>query len=106
MPLSQISWPFIAQALAALLIAWNLKRKETQKLAAPTNGRKVCDLHETVVTRFIEGDKKFDKVTEDMAEVKKSVAVIIERLEHIKEQVSDNKNAVIGQYNQILEKLK
>jgi len=106
MPLSQISWPFIAQAVCALLVAIHLKRKETAKLAEPTNGKRVCDLHESVVCRFNKGDEKFDALTGDMSEVKKNVAVIIERLEHIKEQVSDNKTVVMGQYNQILERLK
>ena len=102
---TEINWPFFASAIAALLVAFGIKRKETAKLTEPSNGKRVCDLHESVICRFTEGDKKFDGLIGDMSEIKQKVAVIIERLEHIKEQVSDNKITVMGQYNNILKKL-
>ena len=105
MPLSQISWPFMAQAIAALLIAWNLKRKENQKLAEPANVRRICDLHESFVDRLNMEGKKLDLLTSDMIELNKNVAVIIERIEHVKEQIIDNKITVTNQYNNILNKL-
>ena len=99
-----ISWPFVAQAIAALLIAWNLKRKEI-KLAESGNGKRVCDLHQHLIERLSKGDEAFADLTENMGVVKRDIAVIIERLEHIKEQVADNKITTLGQYNNILKKL-
>ena len=97
MPFSQISWPFMAQAIAALLIAWNLKRKE-DNVAGPVNGKRICDLHVGI-------KKDLVNLSTSMGDIKEKVAVIIERLDNLKEQVAGNKDIVTGQFKEIIEKL-
>ena len=100
MPLSQISWPFMAQAIAALLIAWNLKRKENRPVE-----NLPCPICPDIIKRLDKGEQKFERFDLNINELKTHIAVVISKLEGITDQVRQNREAITGQYRQILKKL-
>lgn len=60
-----------------------------------------CPAHQAVRERLEWGNERFKMLETNMNEVKTGIAVIVERLDHMKEVATTNRALVLDQYEEL-----
>jgi uncharacterized coiled-coil DUF342 family protein len=97
----------IVATMSALGIAWKKYRSERRNGRAEENVEipKDCPAHQAVIERLAMGNDRFKSLEEDMGEVKSTLSAVIERLDGIKEQVSDNRKTADTRFDKLADLL-